>query len=428
MGSRRHLLKLHFEAAKVIWENLLPGSGSYDLDFEWDDDIDPLGLTSPDLFNPGGWIIEMNSDTNWFADLTPDKNEEFETTPTQTLYGTLSASDQSTYFPGASPPLALETGFILVGTEGSTAHDNFDLLSVILHEIGHVIGIHDILPGDWPLDPQHIGGLEDVSVLGTFAIPGGTHLAGDVNVPGFLMNPGTPPGVRILPSATDVLAIAENQGINNVHLVRVERISAGNWNNTNAWIGADVPDATQDAYVRQGGAVTLDVNASVKSLLIDSSTVDVQGRALTSGGDVNLVNGTLAVGAGGSIISAGDVEIVGGTIAADGSITSGDVKLVDGTIAVGAGGSIKSGDVNIVNGSLSVASGGSLTADKIDGDPATLTTAAGSTVEFNNFTRGTSSATAATFNGNVKIGVGDSEELVTFNPDTRSQLGTLDKI
>ena len=34
------ILKSHFQAAKVIWETLLPGGGSYDFDFEWDNDID----------------------------------------------------------------------------------------------------------------------------------------------------------------------------------------------------------------------------------------------------------------------------------------------------------------------------------------------------------------------------------------------------
>ena len=43
------ILKSHFQAAKAIWESLLPGGGSYDFDFEWDDDLDAgeLGLTSP---------------------------------------------------------------------------------------------------------------------------------------------------------------------------------------------------------------------------------------------------------------------------------------------------------------------------------------------------------------------------------------------
>src|SRR3954447_23217519 len=43
------ILKAHFQAAKTIWESLLPGPGTYELVFEWDDDIGAttLGLTTP---------------------------------------------------------------------------------------------------------------------------------------------------------------------------------------------------------------------------------------------------------------------------------------------------------------------------------------------------------------------------------------------
>src|SRR5262249_40126149 len=41
------ILKAHFQAAKSIWESLLPGPGNYDITFEWDDDISGLGLTTP---------------------------------------------------------------------------------------------------------------------------------------------------------------------------------------------------------------------------------------------------------------------------------------------------------------------------------------------------------------------------------------------
>ncbi len=161
----------------------------------------------------------------------------------------------------------------------------------------------------------------------------------------------------------------------------MSRLTAGNWNDTNAWIGADVPDATQDAYVSSAGAVTLDMNATVKSLVVSGgSSVDVTGFQLASTGDMTLVGGTLSVGAGG-VASASNI------------------RFDSGAISVGAGGEI--------------------VADAIHGDPATLNTAAGSTVEFNNFTRGASSATAATFNGNVTIGVGAKDDPpVTFNPDT----------
>src|SRR5262245_41594803 len=75
------ILKAHFQAAKTIWESLLPGPGEYTFDFHWDDDIDDpdepgitLGLTSE---NAGDLFVEINPLANWFADPTPNANEEF---------------------------------------------------------------------------------------------------------------------------------------------------------------------------------------------------------------------------------------------------------------------------------------------------------------------------------------------------------------
>jgi autotransporter-associated beta strand protein len=359
------ILKAHFQAAKQIWEALLPGEGEYSFDFHWDDD---LGATTFGQYTPGiDEFIEINPLWNWFADPTPNDSSEFGV-PTQTLYSQLASNLQSSHFPATAPPGALEVGYRGAGITNSAAlntlslsgqmvptgdtypagpadsKNSYDLLSTVVHEIGHALGLSGIEPGNYNILPQHVGGLEGVEVLEG----GGGHLAGQGNVPYLMCESCGEKGIRRFPTATDILVIAEDQGISDVKLARVGRISAGAWSNNNAWIGADVPDATQGAYVTQGGTVSLDVDASVKSLTIDnSSTVATLTRALTSAGDVNIVDGTLAVSAGGS-----------------------------------------------------------LSADKIDGDPASLTTAAGSTVRFNQFTRGSSSATSATFNGSVAIGNG----------------------
>ena len=356
------ILKAHFQTAKSIWESLLPGSGTYDLTFEWDNDIgaNTLGLTTPGP-NPQTLnnLVEINPTRPWFADPTPATSEEFSSI-SSSVYSGLSASDRMTYFTSAAPPDNLEVRAVRLGNAGAVgaggydAESGYDLLSTIVHELGHVLGVN-IEPGDFNIDPLHIGGVQDVTVL-----ENNGHLGGDSASPGFLMcdSCGTV-GRRRIPTATDVLVIAEDQGISDVHLARVDRISAGNWNNTNAWIGADVPDATQDVYVRSAAAVTLDVNASVKSLDVrGGSTVDAAGFQLAAAGDLRF----------------------------------------DG-------------------GAISVAAGGSISADAIHGNPANLTTAAGSSIQFNNFTRGASLATAATFNGNVAIGVGSSTSLLTFNPD-----------
>ena len=341
------VLKAHFQRAKQIWESLLPGPGDYQFDFQWDNDIgeSTLGLTTDlgalDVY------IEINPEFNWFADPTPNTDEEFSGTGTQTLLGQLSIPDQQTYFP-VSPPGALETGFSRAGIEGVPgvggyhAQNGFDLLTVIVHEIGHVLGIAGTEPGLYNIYPHHVGGVEGVLVLDN-----GAHLAGDESVPGFLMcDSCATSGGRYYPSATDVLVIAEDQGIANVRLERVGSISSGSWGDQSKWIGADVPNLTQDVYIRHGGDTTLDANATARSLVVGG------------GSDLGVQNYQLTV---------------------DGALT------FDG-------------------GSVSVAGGGTIAADRINGDPGSLITAAGSLVQFNNFTPGSSAATAASFNGSVKIG------------------------
>src|SRR6186997_1559128 len=52
------ILKAHFQAAKSIWESLLPGPGEISFDFHWDDDI---GATILGKYTPGiDEFIEIN--------------------------------------------------------------------------------------------------------------------------------------------------------------------------------------------------------------------------------------------------------------------------------------------------------------------------------------------------------------------------------
>ena len=52
------ILIAHFQAAKQIWEALLPGSGDITFDFQWDDD---LGATTNGQYTPGlDEFIEIN--------------------------------------------------------------------------------------------------------------------------------------------------------------------------------------------------------------------------------------------------------------------------------------------------------------------------------------------------------------------------------
>ncbi len=347
------ILKAHFAAGVEIWERLLPGDGDFEFDFQWDDDISGLGLATDIGFIDQ--FIEINPNANWYADPTPLDNSEFNM-PTQLFAGGLSGPQQATFFPGTAPPATLEVGYRLAalsgfpsdtGQPGVTAANGNDLLSTILHEIGHMLGIGaDPIgePGQFNIDPQHVGGLSNVLVLED---NDSGHLGGDGMPPVLVCEGCEAANVRRFPTATDVLVIAEDQGISDVRLDRVASIDSGIWSSTNRWIGGAVPNANQDVMINHGGTITLDIGGNVRDLLVAA------GNTLTVGSNRIDVDGTLNM-AGATVSLAG-----GGTLAAH--------NLVVGTVGNG-----------------------------------TLTTAPGSTVRFNNYTQ--ASAGPVAFAGNVGIG------------------------
>lgn len=359
------ILKNHFNAAKAIWESLLPGGGEYTFDFHWDDDIPGLGLATQSGVDD---FIEINPNFDWFADPDPLDDAEFNAGQ-QELFGGLSASDRTTFFPDFPPPATLEVSFRATGLLDGTfvdgvpvntlsasqqvvpgtatpvdASNGYDLLSVILHEVGHILGISGTEPGNYNIYPQHVGGDANVTVL---EHPESGHLGGNEMTPGFLMNPATPRGQRVYATATDVLVIAEDQGITVVQLARVGSIISTSWSTSLNWIGGDVPNATQDVYIAHGGGITLDVDASVKSMLVSP------GNSLAVGGRQFRAAETL----------------------------------------------------NSAGGALSVAAGGTIEAHRIVGDPASLSTTPGSLVRFDQFSTRDSSTTGVTFQGSVEIGI-----------------------
>lgn len=336
-------LQSHFKRAVQIWERLLPSEGEFEFDFQWDNDLDIAGRASD--FGFIDQFIQINPKKAWFVDPSPEDDKEFECagsnvqTSTQTRFSTIEPNPLKTiWFPDTLPPNTLEVGFslstrpILDSTCGPTLSDSgasivdledmtitpvdsengLDLLSVILHEIGHMLGIGaepDIEgeiggePGDFNILPHHLGGLADVTVKED---DDGGHLSDDHNGDRafWLMAPLTPKGQRRFPSATDVLVAAEEQSLDVVRLDRVGSIDSGLWSEPSRWIGGSVPNATQDVYIRHVGQVTLDSDGFARNLLIAGvNSVDVANHQLRADGKLTIdpngqvnvdTNGTLA--------------------------------------------------------------------------------------------------------------------------------------
>ena len=324
------ILMAHAQEAANIWMSLLNEPTTvYNIDMKWRNDFDPADNTAA---RSSGGLIEVNSaaGVQWFTDPSPSEHSEFmfanPATPSmvtqgQTLYRDLSLNSQQTWFPGNPPPSVLEVGFRgsainatcvgststteCVGASGFNSTDSNDLLSVLLHEMGHELGVNSsdpdvILFGVWNISPSHVGFFNGVDVLESIVSDG--HLP--FNGP-WLMGPQIERGSRTLPSATDVLVAANTQSIANVTLARVDAITSGPWHFPQLWIGGAVPNANQDVFIRDAsGQVTLSANAGARSLTIDGEPHHLKTnnfKLTATGGTTTVTHGQVIVDANGEV-------------------------------------------------------------------------------------------------------------------------------
>jgi hypothetical protein len=353
------ILEQHFLAAADIWERALPVNEDFSVEFHWDSNIDGLGYT----FDSGAEIfVEINPNACWFVDPTPFDNAEFDFSNGITLYrdlpfSTAPPTGRLYLFPGTPPPLELEVGFqgTIPGTGttspcfnatdsiGSpTTETGFDLLSTVVHELGHVLGTTGHEPGEYNIYPHHVGFLSNVLVKEEPNSPiGFSHLAGGANSP-FLMGEGTADvNIRRLPSATDILVVAEEQEHGLVHLDRVDSITSGGWHFPFLWIGGSFPDATQDVFIRSApGQITLFADGEARSLTIDgeNNQVQTQGFTLTAiGGPSTVRHGQVIVDNNGEVelaalnlIGHGELIMNGGVARIHGPLRIDDIPSLPG--------------------------------------------------------------------------------------------------
>jgi PKD domain len=174
--------------------------------------------------------ITIDDDANgvgWFVDSTPQDNSEF-----------------------------TGTDNYLQATLNSPAAGKYDLLTAILHEMGHTLGV---INGYSEFDKYVKGGIFTTDTLSTKLTPDGSHLDSTL-YPYDLMNTSLKPGVRKLPSAMDwaiinALNSAVGSGVSGVGTVNPAHLTAG------ALIGITNGDFTTPTTWNTAGATNI-INGS----------------------------------------------------------------------------------------------------------------------------------------------------------------------
>lgn len=375
------------EAAAAHWEGIIKDAHTLNLTVQYNNGIGAgfIGLFT-ETAEAGGRVtsglIDIRGNTAWYYDATPTNHSEFQFAPT--LFRNAVGPD-ATAFTGTVPGV-LEINFTGNAGPGSPilAQTNSDLLTTLLHEMGHALGMTgqlstcatELQDNDYDFNTAHTNGNVMAATLGGTT---GAHTTCVFCV----MNPtiGTN-GLRRLPCAADVLALATcpNPGWSQIDMPRKDFLPGGTtvWNTAANWVGGRLPDAADLAALRYGidvpgdPLISLNAGGVCGSLLLTSATrlrttaqkLDVTGTA-TLDFDGNLPAPEIFVENGGEL-EATDVVVNGGELYLTGGLLdiADDLTLSDAT----------SGRLGILTGYGTVEVDGTLRNDgRIDaGDAQTL--------------------------------------------------------
>lgn len=319
-------------AAADIWSDIIKGDFEIRVHYQYDD-IDAAATTGTYLWITHGydtngngvddeWVdrvynlrIKVNPDLDWFVDPTPTVNEEFDP-PVQVLYRDMSTEDQNQAYdhssPGRTPPDLLESAYHMAPTSGGPAAGKEDMLTVLLHELGHTVGYND--PSNDVDSPYRLeqNMVWDYSVFAHSESGQGDQNANHINTPLAVMSYDRLMGHRHLPSATDVLVPAKFCHWTAIDMPRKDfvdvRPTSGPdyWSRSEYWTGDRVPDAEDEAYIRNGAEAVLNLTDGVAKLL----TIDEDSRLIIRGARTLSVqelkigsSGTLQISGAGSNVT-----------------------------------------------------------------------------------------------------------------------------
>ncbi len=307
---------------------------------------------------------------NYFIDPTPANDSEFEMQ--QTLWRDVATEDRDSWYNnfGSSIPNTFEVGYRGDAVSGGAADGATDMLSVVLHEFGHSLGVPDLNPMaqddlDYDFNSNFVFGQSLAAVVAAADNKG--HLLD----PHAIMNPSIGSSRRERPSHTDFFAMASGNDYFSLDVPRREYYGGSSWNTDGNWSGDTVPGSLDDTFVRDGHSATLTtsngfaanlfiqegavVNTSVNTLNVGGKiTVEgvdpgsqanlvVNSSGRVTAGEIELNEGGLltVTGGGASVpVDADEIDInAGGVMLGNGSVQINTLLRNDGTITAIAGAS-----------------------------------------------------------------------------------------
>ena len=309
---------------------------------------------------------------NWFLDFTPSLNEEFNMQ--QTLWRDIPQNQGDWYAFGPSIPNTFEVGFTGNAVDPtSLAGQGIDMLSTVLHEVGHALGMAsannstmvETDDGNYDFNPAFVFGRSLAADVRDGSGDSVGHLDNTLaGMNGFNLGSN---GLRILQSHTDLFSMAAGHSYVDLDVPRREYYGGTAWNSDGNWSGSTVPASQDDAYVRDGHSAALASNGFARNLFVQEEAVVTTGsHSLTVGGKITIegVNpgdqATLVISSGGRV-AADEIELNQGGIL---TVTRGAAPFVDGvevdTLDINAGGVLIGN--GIVRTSASVINDGTISA------------------------------------------------------------------
>lgn len=263
-GDMTLSLIVHFMVAANYWERAILDEHDITIRYWFTDE--PISPTTQGFVcDEAGRVVKADIKIPiaryYYFDPDPWNSVDFTMEPK--LYRNTHPVEQAEAFTG-NPPENLEVSFNGIGPSS-------DLLSIILHEMGHAIGLNpacqDCDTGNatvYQIQPNLLGGRNMGIVDYTYISRGATnydcaHLAlGGIHACAddpeceahqALMWTGFLPGRRTIPSIVDIMAVAEAGNFSVLDLPRKYPLGHGLWHTASNWIGGRVPHSGDDVYI-----------------------------------------------------------------------------------------------------------------------------------------------------------------------------------